>query len=186
MRSLALTVLLVACAPARAPEAAAPATIEPSIVQPATLVQPATPAEPPDEVDLGAVGEPSEEKAVGTGFGTIGGLGRLHSPNAAQAVGAAGVGPALARESIAPVVRAAADEVRKCYQAALVQNPDLQGRVVVAFTVELDGKVSQASAAETMHPSVDACVVGVIAALIFPKPDGAVVHLRYPFVFKSQ
>jgi hypothetical protein len=44
-------------------------------------------------------------------------------------------------------VRAHLDEVRFCYRKRLVEHPELAGRVVVAFTIDLEGSVIDASIA---------------------------------------
>jgi TonB family protein len=89
------------------------------------------------------------------------------------------------RQMISRRIRA----IQACYERALRQNPNAAGRVVVRFTIETSGTVSNASAVEnsTGDPGVATCVVGTVGRFRFsPGPTGGSVTVSYPFVFAPQ
>ncbi len=90
----------------------------------------------------------------------------------------------LPPETIQRVVRANFGRYRACYQSALAQNPNLQGRVVVRFVIGRNGTVSSASGSGDLpNPGVISCVAGAFQGLSFPPPDGGIVTVSYPLVF---
>src|SRR5438067_626299 len=67
----------------------------------------------------------------------------------------------LAPEAIQKVVRAKFDPMRRCYEAGLTRNKELQGRVSVKFVIDLEGAVVTAGdfASELPDREVVECVV---------------------------
>ena len=56
---------------------------------------------------------------------------------------------------------------------------EIQGRVIVQFTIETDGSVSDVSVLQSVHPLVDAQVVNAISSMTGWKPgmhEGKPVH----------
>ncbi|MBW2464881.1 MAG: TonB family protein, partial [Deltaproteobacteria bacterium] len=87
------------------------------------------------------------------------------------------------------MIRMRQSALRRCYETALGPNPSLSGRVVVKFTIEERGTVSEALAIEnsTGAPALGACVVGVIRRLRWRVgPEGGGVQFSYPFIFAPQ
>lgn len=79
--------------------------------------------------------------------------------------------------------------IQACYEDALTQDPTLAGRVLVRFTIERDGSVSDLSVPEDSlnAPAVNACVMAHLRQLRFtPGPIGGSVTFAYPFVFAPQ
>ena len=79
--------------------------------------------------------------------------------------------------------------IQRCYERELRNNPTLNGRVLVRFTIQPAGSVSGASATEntTGSPAVAQCVVNTIRRFRFtPGPEGGSVTFAYPFVFAPQ
>jgi TonB family protein len=108
-------------------------------------------------------------------------------PNAAP--GAPVIRGSLSREIIQRVVRRHLNEARYCYESRLAQNPNLGGRVTVAFVIGPTGDVVSASAADdTMgDPEVAACLTTAARRWTFPPPEGGgVVAVSYPFVFQTE
>lgn len=91
----------------------------------------------------------------------------------------------LAPELIQKVVRANFDPLRKCYEAGLGRNANLQGRVAVKFVIDLEGHVTSAEDFNSELPDrqVIQCVVAEYRKLTFPKPEGGIVTVVYPTVF---
>ena len=72
---------------------------------------------------------------------------------------------------------------------APILRPTLAGRVMVRFTIQERGNVSNATATEnsTGSPAVATCVVNTIRRFRFnPGPEGGSVSFAYPFVFAPQ
>ncbi|RLB46957.1 MAG: hypothetical protein DRJ42_26495 [Deltaproteobacteria bacterium] len=87
------------------------------------------------------------------------------------------------------MIRVRQSALRRCYETSLGRNPSLSGRVVVKFTIQERGTVSEASAVEntTGDPALGACVVGVIRRLRWRVgPEGGSVQFAYPFIFAPQ
>ena len=83
------------------------------------------------------------------------------------------------------IVRSHIQEVRHCYEQGLARDPNLKGRVTLAFTVDRVGAVTAASVAEDTlsDASVGACIAKVARRWKFPGGVG-VVQIRYPFVLE--
>ena len=91
----------------------------------------------------------------------------------------------LPPEVIREVVKRQQPKVRACYEAALAKDPKLQGKIVVSFTIDPQGKVSETkTGGEFPSQDVVRCVEQVFAAMTFPRPEGTgVVKVSYPLVF---
>lgn len=79
--------------------------------------------------------------------------------------------------------------IQRCYEAQLVRDPTLRGRLVISFTIGTDGRVSEVVVRENSvgSPAVAACVTDVISRFRFsPGPTGGSVTFAYPFVFAPQ
>ncbi len=160
-------------------------------------------------LSLSGIGEGGGSKGWGVGLGEIGtvdhGSGTCTGPNC-QGFGAfsgrlpAGYKPKspggmrqgktdvtgrMPPEIIQRVVRQNFGRFRGCYESALRTNPNLEGRVTVAFVIGSDGAVGSASNAGSTLPdsAVVACVVRSFYGLSFPQPDGGVVRVTYPIAF---
>ncbi|MEZ4454785.1 MAG: AgmX/PglI C-terminal domain-containing protein [Nannocystaceae bacterium] len=85
------------------------------------------------------------------------------------------------------IVRAHINEIRYCYNEGLADDPELAGRVAIAFTIGTSGDVTAVSTAESTlaDASVPHCMQAAVARWKFPKPDGdAPVQVTYPFVLE--
>jgi Ca-activated chloride channel family protein len=84
------------------------------------------------------------------------------------------------------IVRAHINEMRGCYNQALVRNPDATGRVLVRFVILGDGSVSVATIPETQieDQQLTQCVTHAVRTWKFPPVEtGGVSVVNYPFVF---
>ncbi|MFO0613863.1 MAG: AgmX/PglI C-terminal domain-containing protein [Polyangiaceae bacterium] len=70
-----------------------------------------------------------------------------------------------------------------CVATAHQIDPAIEGRVSVAFTIGLDGRVATASLASAPAGAsgLGACLERAFEGLSFPKPDGGTVRVVYPF-----
>lgn len=92
----------------------------------------------------------------------------------------------LDRGLVDAVVKRHLSSIRYCYQRQLTRDPDLSGKMTVAFVIAADGSVSRASVKSSSlnEPSVEACVTNKFMTMQFPQPKGGgVVMVSYPFMF---
>ncbi len=92
------------------------------------------------------------------------------------------------KEEIQRVVSENRDKVRACYDAALKENPGIQGDLVVDFVIDPGGSVKSAevnwSESELHVPELDKCAAEVVKSLIFPASSrGLESKVSYPFNF---
>lgn len=102
--------------------------------------------------------------------------------------GASNVATGLTKDEVGKVIHAHLSEIRYCYESAMVRAPDVEGRLVVDFTIGGNGLV-KSSAVKTStlpDPRLDDCVLRRLVKWKFPLPKGGVdVAVTYPFIFKS-
>jgi hypothetical protein len=96
--------------------------------------------------------------------------------------------PGRGRDDLRAIVMAHRDEARACYDAALGAHPGIKGDLVIQWTIDPKGAVTQISEdlerSEITEPSVVACVVGVIRKIQFAaSPGGYETKAFYPFKF---
>ncbi len=136
---------------------------------------------------LGTHGRFGTGTGPGDGPGYGAGVGRLatRKPTVPDPViGSATVRGSLDKEIIRRIVRRHINEVRYCYEQALVTHPSLGGRLVVQFTIAPTGRVlaSLLQSSTVGSPAVDACVVQAVKRWEFPQPEGGgLVMVSYPF-----
>lgn len=108
---------------------------------------------------------------------------RVTAPKPAQAK----VEGALDKDIIRRIVKAHINEVRYCYNQGLADDPELAGRVEVAFTIGTDGRVSKSEVSSTTmgETEVPQCVAQAVERWMFPKPaNDESVQVTYPFVLE--
>jgi len=124
---------------------------------------------------IGAMG------AGGVGHGAVGGTVTRASARSVSVQGS------IDREAVAKVVNAHLQEVRGCYERALLREPALAGKVVLEWTISLAGKVTTAKTkSSTLKSSaVEACILQSLKSWQFPPAKGGIVIVSYPFLFNS-
>lgn len=81
-------------------------------------------------------------------------------------------------------IRSVLPSIEDCYEQELLNDPTLEGRVVVNFLIAPSGVVEEASA-EGINEKVASCVADVVKAIQFPKTTNeGYVQVSYPFTFK--
>lgn len=141
-------------------------------------------------VQVGRVGEGSIQTAAlgGSSKGSVTGA-SLGSADLGVAIGTPGSGSdaGLSREEVLAVIRAHMNEVRNCYETALVRNPTLEGKILAGFTIGATGMVIEADARNSTvgDEFLDQCVLGRLKTWKFPRPKGTPkVSVTYPFLFR--
>jgi hypothetical protein len=122
-------------------------------------------------------------------------MGRLTPWLLAQLLPALALASSIDPRVIDEHVHAKQDEIQACYDEGLARKPKLAGKIVVLFTVENDGRVSDAvtkKATTLRDPAVVECVLGVFETLVFeggltPGCDASkndcTVKITYPLTF---
>jgi hypothetical protein len=129
----------------------------------------------------------------GQGFGR--GIGRLAREHEVRTIWVRGCGDEcmtqvqgrLPPEAVQRVVRQSFGRMRACYEAGLVRDPELEGRIAVKFVIDRSGAVAMVSTTERtlMDSSVASCVERAFQQMSFPEPEGGIVTVVYPIVFSS-
>ncbi len=90
-------------------------------------------------------------------------------------------------EIVRRIVQRHINEVRFCYEKELMRKPDLAGEVDVAFTIAADGQVAAAVVKRSTlgDDATATCIAGAVRRWEFPKPQGGIVVVTYPFVLKA-
>jgi TonB family protein len=161
-------------------------------------------------LDRGSLGAMGSEKGTATGQGravevaSLGGTGAPGSVGYASGAraGVKGQGGAfvdldmgggtvqegLTKDEVGKVIHAHLSEIRYCYESAMIRNPDVEGKLLVDFTIGGQGivKVSSVKQSTLGDPSLDDCILRRLNKWAFPKPKGGVdVSVTYPFIFKT-
>jgi TonB family protein len=90
---------------------------------------------------------------------------------------------------VASVVRSSAGRFHVCHGAGLPGSAGVSGEVVVAFTIETDGRVTNARDAGGAFPddAVRRCVVRAVTQLSFPKPPlGRAQDVTVPIMLPAE
>ncbi len=95
------------------------------------------------------------------------------------------VEPGPSPDEIRKVVGGRDSDMRKCFLMGTFRNAQLAGTVNVTFTIETDGRVSDATDAgsDLPDPEVVTCVLGVFAALEFRPGGVSATEVTYPIRF---
>lgn len=91
------------------------------------------------------------------------------------------------REAVAKVVNSHLQEVRACYERALLKDPGLAGKIVLEWTISTAGKVvtAKTKTSTLQNVSVEACILQGLKGWVFPPAKGGQVIVSYPFLFNS-
>lgn len=139
-----------------------------------------------DEKVLELVGKlvsPPQERLAARGLRTR----EENAPESGSSVPAPVMGsidPAL----IDAKIKKTLDPIKRCYDSELARSPRLAGKVVVNFTIQPDGSVSQAKIKSSTLGNADAegCITSRFLEIAFPEPTGGgIVNVNYPLQFSS-
>lgn len=100
----------------------------------------------------------------------------------------ASVEEGLTKDEVAKVIHSHMNEIRYCYESAIMKDPNIAGKLLVDFKINASGIVPNAGVSEaSLHDAnVTNCLLGKLKSWKFPQPRGGVmVAVSYPFIFKS-
>jgi hypothetical protein len=117
--------------------------------------------------------------------GDLGGAPRPRAPDVVP--GSVQVIGSIDKEALRRVIHVHLNEVRFCYERALIHTPALSGRLVIAFLIDGDGSVSLAASSResTLRDiNVGACTAEAFRRWEFPRArGGGKIFVHYPFDF---
>jgi hypothetical protein len=110
------------------------------------------------------------------------------SPRARVSTGQITVSGRLAPDVVRRVVGGNTSRFRMCYEQGLGRSSTLSGRVAVRFVIGRDGSVSNVSDAgsDLADAAAKGCVISAFYGLSFPPPEGGIVTVAYPLVFRAE
>lgn len=133
-------------------------------------------------------------RARRTGIGQPGAAAST-GPAAGQPTGGAEApSGSLPKEYIQATIKEALPLVKECYELALHEDPNLQGKLIAKFTIageeEAGGLVElvdiEGQDPVARHPTLAECIRETIYSLEFPRPEGGGrVKVSYPFKLRS-
>ncbi|MBK7860958.1 MAG: AgmX/PglI C-terminal domain-containing protein [Archangiaceae bacterium] len=122
--------------------------------------------------------------ALGAGNIGKGAVGGTVTHATARSIAASG---SIDKEAVAKVVNSHLQEVRACYERALLKDPGLAGKIVLEWGISTSGTVTSAKTkSSTMkNASVEGCIMTSLKTWKFPSAKGGNVMISYPFMFNS-
>jgi hypothetical protein len=122
--------------------------------------------------------------ALGAGSVGRGAVGGIVTRASARNVAVTG---SIDREAVAKVVNQHLQEVRGCYERALLKDPSLSGKVVLEWSISTAGRVVSAKTKSSTlrNGEVEGCILNSLKQWQFPLAHGGVVIISYPFLFNS-
>ncbi len=119
-----------------------------------------------------------------SGFGRGGKVGGTVARASARRIAVQGT---IDREAVAKTVNSHLQEVRGCYERALLKEPGLAGKVVLEWTISTGGTVVSAKTKSSTlrNGEVEGCILRNLKTWKFPPAKGGVVIVSYPFLFNS-
>lgn len=126
---------------------------------------------------------------TGGGRGTRAKLGRKGKAKKKSRVkrGKALIGDFCKQSDILKVVNQRQRGLQYCYEKELQRNPELQGKVSMSWRIGLDGKVMKVlvESSSLGNATVEGCMKRNIGRWRFPKPNGGICQVKFPFVFSA-
>ncbi len=101
---------------------------------------------------------------------------------------ASDVDEGLTRDQVGRVIHAHMNEIRYCYDSAILRDPDIEGKMNADFSIGPQGVVSTArsGSSSVSDRRLQDCILARLKQWKFPKPKGGVtVAVSYPFMFKA-
>ncbi|OQC42850.1 MAG: hypothetical protein BWX66_00266 [Deltaproteobacteria bacterium ADurb.Bin058] len=89
------------------------------------------------------------------------------------------------KEDIRVNIMRRAGAIRACYEAQLQIHESLAGKTTIRWTIDGEGRVSEASIKSSTlgNAKVEECVLRVVRAMRFQKPQSGVCIVQWPFKF---
>jgi hypothetical protein len=127
-------------------------------------------------------------KSVGYGKGEHAGVKGQGKGFVSMDIANSSVEEGLTKDEVGEVIHKHLSEVRYCYESAMIRQPDVEGKLIVDFTIGGNGVVKSAEAKSSTlpDPRLDDCIIRRLVTWKFPLPKGGIdVAVSYPFIFKT-
>jgi TonB family protein len=137
---------------------------------------------------IGGEGGSAGAGKVGYGKGEHAGVNGQGHSFVSMDVGASSVEEGLTKDEVGEVIHRHLSEVRYCYESAMLRTPDIEGKLIVNFTIGGPGNVksSEVKNSTLPDPRLDDCIIRRLNTWKFPNTKGGVdVAVSYPFIFKT-
>ena len=145
---------------------------------------------------IGLSGEGTKMAAMGGGFGKGVGYGQGDHANVngqghsfvAMDNSKSTVEEGLTRDEVGEVIHQHISEVRYCYESSMLRLPQVEGKLLMGFTISANGSVRTAEVKTSTLPDakLDDCILRRLVGWKFPNTKGGVdVAVSYPFIFKT-
>jgi TonB family protein len=133
------------------------------------------------DVDMGGAGSANRKRTVKGSSGP-------KEKSVSVQTGTPKVRGQLSKELIDKEVRRHRPQIGFCYNKELTRNPNLSGKVTLSWIISLDGSVKSAKVRSSSlgNSNAESCMVRALQNWRFPKPEGGVVEVEYPFVFDAK
>ena len=92
----------------------------------------------------------------------------------------------LSKKQVFDVISQSMKAVSECYERVLKEDPSLQGKMFVSFTIDKNGMVKRAQINQSSLQSdqLKQCVITLFKTMTFPQSDRS-TKVKYPLVFKK-
>lgn len=140
------------------------------------------------EVKVAAVGGEGGAGKTGYGKGEKAAIKGQGQSFVSMDIGNAAVQDGLSKDEVGEVIHRHLSEVRYCYESAMVRKGDIEGKLVVNFTIGGGGAVKSTEVKQSTleDPRLDDCIIRRLVTWKFPNPKGGIdVAVSYPFIFKT-
>jgi len=137
---------------------------------------------------VSAMGGSGQGKGAGYGNGEKAGVKGQGQAFVSMDVAGAAVDEGLTKDEVGEVIHRHLSEVRYCYESAMIRTPDLEGKLMVNFTIGGNGvvKSTEVKSSTLPDPRLDDCILRRLTTWKFPLPRGGIdVAVTYPFIFKT-
>lgn len=133
------------------------------------------------DVDVGGGGSATRKK-------TVKGTKKPKEKKVSVRTGTAKVKGQLSKELIDRVVRRHKKQIQFCFEKQLLRHPNLSGKVSLKWIITMSGGVTGAKVSSSSLGNKDAesCMLRSLRSWKFPKPQGGVVEVVYPFHFGAK
>ncbi len=142
----------------------------------------------PSALKVAGLGGSKDGAGVGYGVGNVANVSGQGSHFVDLDTFGSAVAQGLTKDEVGKVIHAHLNEVRYCYESAMLRNPDVEGKLIVNFTIGGSGyvKTSAVKNSTLADAQLDDCILRRLGKWEFPKPKGGVnVAVTYPFIFKT-
>jgi hypothetical protein len=137
-------------------------------------------------LDVNQTAAPASKGLSADGYAAVGATHQAVDTASTSHAGDMKVGGGLSAVAVRAGVRESSARLRACYQHGLTANPRLAGRVMVSFSVDAQGAVSDVDTQSDAIPAdVMSCVRDAFSAMTFAAPKSAPAKIVYPVDFNK-